>query len=176
MTLKYLYSYNRFGQNIKLLLSSRKYHYYRRPMGDLDMLHRRHQHYSLETDMPDWRPRHASSETHLKPTCPIVDQHTCLIRDIYVCKKSDCTPQACWSPMSLHRYVSLWWGMSVTAGACRSRMGLQSGMSVSDEACQGLWWVFDQACRYPMKHVKVSNKSPMKHVEVSDGCQMGLQK
>ena len=49
----------------------------------------------LETYMPDWRPirdldmlhwrpiwnRHTPSETHLKPTCPIGDQHTCLIGD-----------------------------------------------------------------------------------------------
>ena len=41
--------------------SSRKYYYYRtqRPIGHLS-----------ETDMPDRRPRHASLETHLKPTCP----------------------------------------------------------------------------------------------------------
>ena len=47
-----------------------------------------------------------------------------------------CT-QACQSPM---RNVSYRWGKLVSDGF---EMVLQSGMSVSDEACQGLRWVSD---------------------------------
>ena len=32
-------------------------------------------HAWLMTNMPDWRPRHASSETHRRPKCPIGDQY-----------------------------------------------------------------------------------------------------
>ena len=68
---------------------------HRRPIGDLNMLHPRQKYLiadPLETlecfiwdghawSETQWRPRHASLETHLKPTCPIKDQQTCLIGD-----------------------------------------------------------------------------------------------
>ena len=62
------------------------------------------------------------------------------------------------------RHVSLWWEMSVTDGACLFLIGLQSGMSVSDIACRGLWWVSNQACQSPMKHVEVFDGSQIRHV------------
>ena len=83
---------------------------------------------------------------------------------------SDWTPQVCRSSMGLNRHVGLRWGMSVFDGACRSSMGhvgLRWGMSVFDGACQsplghaGLRWVSDQACRSPIKHVEVSDRSPI---------------
>ena len=41
-----------------------------------------------------------------------------------MCLNSDWTPQSCWSPMGLHRHVSLRWGMWVLEGVCRSPTGL----------------------------------------------------
>ena len=65
------------------------------------------------------------------------------------------------SNVSSNRHVSLRWGMSVTDGGCQSSMGLQSGISVSYVACRGLWWVSNQACWSPIKHVEVFDGSPL---------------
>ena len=40
-----------------------------------------------------------------------------------MCLNSDWTPQACWSPMGLHRHVGLRWGLLVSDGVCQSPMG-----------------------------------------------------
>ena len=48
--------------------------------------------------------------------------------------------------------------------ACRSQIrhvGVRWGMSVSDEAFQGLWWVSDQACQSPNGLRKVSDGPPI---------------
>ena len=50
-----------------------------------------------------------------------------------MCLNFDLTPQACQSPMGLHRHVSLRWDMSVSDGS-----------PISDEASQ-----------FPVKHVRV---------------------
>ena len=75
-------------------MSSGKYYYYRRPIGDLDMPHRRptcligDRHASLETVMPHWRSTcniRDPSKTDLlgwRPTCLISNRHTYLIRNI----------------------------------------------------------------------------------------------
>ena len=53
--------------------SSRKYYYFRRPIGDpseTDKPDRIPQHATSETDRPDRRPRHASSETNMPDRSP----------------------------------------------------------------------------------------------------------
>ena len=69
--------------------SSRKYFYYRTPIGDpseTDNSDRRpivDRHAPSETNMPYQRPtcsigyRHARLENHKRPTCPIGDRHVC---------------------------------------------------------------------------------------------------
>ena len=55
-----------------------------RPIGDLEMLHLRPKHASLETHLkPTWPfwDRHAGFTTHQRPTCLVWDQYTCLFRD-----------------------------------------------------------------------------------------------
>ena len=102
------------------------------------------------------------------------------------------TDGASWSPMGLRWYSNLACRsptkhVKVSDGSpirhvglqcsiSRSPMGLWSGMSVSEEACQGLQWVSNQACRSPMKHVKVSKRvsyqacwSPKGLWKVTDG-------
>ena len=67
---------------------------------------------------------------------------------------SECTLQACWSPMGLHRHVGLRWGMLVSDGAFGFPMGLRSGMSVADES--------------PIRHVGLRcnmSTSPIRHFQ-----------
>ena len=107
---------------------------YRRPAGDLSNTHQRptcligDRHVQSETDMPNQR-----------PTCLIGDLHawsetsTCFIETYLPHLKLTCLiDNPLKSPTGLHRHIGLWWGMSVSDGACRSPMGLQSGMLVSD--------------------------------------------
>ena len=105
--------------------SSLKYYYYRKPIGD-----------PLETDMPDQRPigdQHASSETHMLDQVPIGYQHALA--------ETHWRP-ACLiiDPQEIHILprVGLRSGISVSDEACRSPMGLRSGMSVSDGSLIGL--------------------------------------
>ena len=65
----------------------------------------------METNMPDWRPRHASSETLTWFIRKTNQRQTCLNYINY-----DWTPKECRSPMG--------------------HVGLQSGMAVSDQAWQ----------------------------------------
>ena len=199
-----------FFLHLIIFISSQKYYYYRRPIGNWHAwleTHRRPQHASSETGMPDRRPWHASLET---PTCLFGDpletnipdwrtsgdphawsethwrpQHASLETDRHVVLRW-VSYWACRFQMDLRwgmsvsvdsqmkhvevsdrspiKHVSLQWETSVTNGACQSLMGLQSGMSVSNVACRGLWWVLDQACWSPKKHVKVFDGSTIKHV------------
>ena len=163
--------------------SSRKYYYYQIPIGDrhawsetwhawsetstclnrdLDMLNRRLTCLigePPETDMPDWRPRHASSETDRHVGFRWVTNETCrgFRSDMSV------TDGECQLPLG---HVGLWW---VSDLACRglrfsmsrSFMGLLSGMSLSYVACLGLWWVSDEACRGLRWVSKQACRSPM---------------
>ena len=79
---------------------------------------------------------------------------------MYMCLNSDRTPQACWSPMVIHRHFGFQWEMSVSDGTCRSQMGhvcLRWGTSVSD--------------RSPMGHVGLR----LNHIEFSDGSARGYK-
>ena len=70
-------------------------------------------------------------------------------------------------PIGLRRHVGLRWastGMLISNGACKSLMGhvgRQWGMSVLNEACQGLRWVFDEACPSLMGLRYFSKRSPL---------------
>ena len=78
-----------------------------------------------------------------------------------MCLNSVWTPQACRSPMGLQS------GMSVTDGspirhvclANQACLSGRSGMLVSNKACRGLRWVSDQACRSSMLQVEVSEQA-----------------
>ena len=54
------------GNYLLFQMSSRKYYYYLRPIGN-----------PSETDMPDRRPQHAPSETDMPDRRPIEDRHAC---------------------------------------------------------------------------------------------------
>ena len=68
--------------------SSRKYYYYRRSIGDLSETQRRRRCLIGDLDMhhlrdmPDRRPRHASSKTNMPDRRPTKDRHTPLVTDI----------------------------------------------------------------------------------------------
>ena len=140
-----------FGQTVKIDImlnrkkwSSRKYYYYRRLIRDLS-----------ETDMPDQRTvgdqhdsskthrdQHASLETNMPDPRSIRDpSETCLIRHRHA--SSDTNPG--------QDMYFLW----VSGEECWSAMGLR--------------WVFDEACRSPMRHISlpwVSTEtcwSPIRH-------------
>ena len=167
----------------------------------------RNQHAWFETNMPYQRPirdQHVLLETHWWPTClirdplgtntpdrrPIGDQHawskTNPGQNFYFLWVSD---EACWSPMGLRwdmlafdglvsdqaywapmTHLGLWSGMSVSDQACQSLMGFRSDILVSDEACHspmGLW-----------SGMSVSDRSPIRHVGlwwVSNRSKIGLQ-
>ena len=72
------------------------------------------------------------------------------------------TNQACWSPMGLRLDISVSDGTPMRYGS------LRGGLSVSDEAYQGLQWVSDQVCRSPMVLQEVFDRSPMGLQLVSD--------
>ena len=78
----------------------------RRPVGDLDMLHRR-----------PIRNRHAPSKTDMPDRQPIEVYHV--------------SPEACWSPMG---HVGLRSGMLVSDGTCRSLNGHVGLRWVSDRS------------------------------------------
>ena len=78
----------------------------RRPIGDLDMLNQRLACLIEDLDMLYWRHRHAYSETHWRPTCPIGEP-----------------PE---TDMPDQRPIGMW----------MSLICLQSSMSVSDGECQ----------------------------------------
>ena len=174
-------------------MSSRKYYYYRRPIGNLSEPHRRPTCLigdPSETDMLDRRPVgdwHVWLETHQRPTCLIRDRHassetnmphwrpTCFIGDPSETNMPRWRPiintylAQGWSPM---RHVGLWWGMSVSNGSPIRHVGPWSGMSVSDQACRSpirhvvLRLVSNQACRSPM--------GLWSGMSVSDGAPIGL--
>ena len=128
-----------------------------------------------------WRPirdQYAWSETHRRPICLIRDRHassetnmhyrtlTCLIGVRLACLETHMsqrrpigdwhasleTNMPHWRPKII--YISC--PGSVSNEACRSPMGLWSGMLVSDQACWsqiGLWW-----------DLLVSDGSPFRHV------------
>ena len=115
--------------------------------------------------MPDRRPNRDPSWTltcfirdssptdlpHRRLTCLIdnpsdTDMHNINKQKVYkMCLNSDWTPQACWSPMGLHRHFGLRW---VSDQACRSpmgRVGLGRSMSRSPIRHIGLRWISDRS-------------------------------
>ena len=120
-------------------MSSQKYYYYRRPIGDLMETHRRPTCLSWDLDMLHWRPTGmlvSDGAFRFK----IGLRWGMLVSD--------------GSPMGHvgFRWVTneAYWGLRWVSDG--SSMGLRSGMSVSDgdEACWWLRCVSDQACLSPI--------------------------
>ena len=115
--------------------------------------------------------RHAWSENHRRTTCLIGDTSetsTCFIMGHH----NEAFGGLRWvSDGSPIRHVGLRWSMS------RSLMCLLSGMSVSDAACRGLWWVSEVFDWSPIRHVVLRcsmSRSPMNHLKVSEGLRSGM--
>ena len=140
----------------------------RKPIKDLDILRRRPTCLigdPSKTSTCFTGHRHAWSETHRRPTCPILFAYIYwnYVRTLSGRSVSNVSPirHVC---RSLIRHVGLLWvsdespmgfrsGMPVSDGACQSQMGHVSLRWVSDEACRGLWWsisVFDGS---PTRHI-----------------------
>ena len=136
-------------------ISSRKYYYYRRPIGDPTNTEIPDRKPIWNLYMPDWRPtwligdRHA----HRRPTCP---SETDMPRPIGDKWESNRNLNSCifkfayfylrlliyiyWNNVrTLIMHFGLRWSMCVSDGACRS---LRSGMLISDWSPSSdiAWW------------------------------------
>ena len=104
---------------------------------------------------------------HPRPTClwtPIGDQHACGVQSEF--------------STYIEIYfllIFIYWNNVRTL---IRHFDLKWGMSVSDEACRSLWWVFDQACRFQMALRWRMSRSPMgirSAMSVFDRSPLGLR-